>query len=179
MWEEVLLATLFALAFFTFRGLYGVVAFSVARRVREVATGLSPVMLRGLVRTLASGRRNDAQERRRARNLNDEIYDVTGWSLPLMFNLDMDACNRVPKVDTAAVSLTDKLQGEVSTANAKVAFLVPWGDMAAGRFLTAALRQGIKLKSFQSLRKVNGLTLYLVGNLYRFRKESSLLKSGK
>ncbi len=27
------------------------------------------------------------QERRRAKNLSDEIYDVTGWSLPLMMNV--------------------------------------------------------------------------------------------
>jgi len=29
------------------------------------------------------------QERRRARKLPDEIYDVTGWSLPLLYNVEM------------------------------------------------------------------------------------------
>ena len=105
------------------------------------------------------------QERRRARNLNDEIYDVTGWSLPLMFNLDMDACNRVPKVETVFVSLTDKLQGDVSSIHPKVAFIVPWGDMAAGRFLTTALRQGIKLKSADAAFVLDGKKSYPAGSL--------------
>ena len=34
------------------------------------------------------------QERRRAKNLSDEIYDVTAWSMPLMMNVRADACNR-------------------------------------------------------------------------------------
>ena len=34
------------------------------------------------------------QERRRAKNLRDEIYDVTAWSLPLMMNVRADSCNR-------------------------------------------------------------------------------------
>ncbi len=40
------------------------------------------------------------QERRRARNLPDEIYDVTGWSLPLMMNVAIDSCSRAPSVAT-------------------------------------------------------------------------------
>src|SRR5690554_884499 len=42
------------------------------------------------------------QERLRANNLPDQIYDVTAWSLPLLFNLDMDICGQVPRVDTIA-----------------------------------------------------------------------------
>jgi hypothetical protein len=34
------------------------------------------------------------QERRRAKNLSDQIYDVTAWSMPLMMNVRADACNR-------------------------------------------------------------------------------------
>jgi hypothetical protein len=37
------------------------------------------------------------QERRRAK-LADEIYDVTGWSLPLMFDVDVDAVQSREKV---------------------------------------------------------------------------------
>jgi hypothetical protein len=38
------------------------------------------------------------QERRRARKLDDEIYDVTGWSLPLMFDVDVATCSKAVKV---------------------------------------------------------------------------------
>ena len=41
----------------------------------------------------------EEQERRRANNLPDEIYDVTAWSLPLMFNIDAHTCNRAPSGD--------------------------------------------------------------------------------
>ena len=87
------------------------------------------------------------QERRRARLLRDEIYDVTAWSLPLMFNIETDACNRVIKADSVRIDETSKLPGEVLNPQASVAFLVEWGDMAAVRFLTAALQQGLIVKS--------------------------------
>ena len=87
------------------------------------------------------------QERLRARLLNDEIYDVTAWSLPLMFNIETDACNRVIKADSVSIDETHKLPGEVLNPQASVAFLVAWGDMAAVRFLTAALQQGLVVKS--------------------------------
>tara|TARA_R110000744_G_scaffold160684_2_gene277003 strand:+ start:4420 stop:7119 length:2700 start_codon:yes stop_codon:yes gene_type:complete len=87
------------------------------------------------------------QERRRARKLDDEIYDVTGWSLPLMFDVDVDACSKAVKVANHLVESNDKLIGKVINSDATVAYLVSWGDMAAGRFLTAALQQNITLKS--------------------------------
>lgn len=89
----------------------------------------------------------DEQERRRARKLRDEIYDVTGWSLPLMFNIDTARCGRSVEVESRIVSADDKLTQPFTNPDAKVAYLVPWGDMAAGRFLTAALQAGISLKS--------------------------------
>ncbi|MGH9334569.1 MAG: M14 family metallopeptidase, partial [Vicinamibacteria bacterium] len=36
------------------------------------------------------------QERRRRKNLPDEIYDVTGWSIPQIFNIEALACDTVP-----------------------------------------------------------------------------------
>ena len=89
----------------------------------------------------------DEQERRRARKLRDEIYDVTGWSLPLMFNIDTARCGRSVEVESRIVSADDMLTQPFTNPDAKVAYLVPWGDMAAGRFLTAALQAGISLKS--------------------------------
>jgi hypothetical protein len=43
------------------------------------------------------------QEARRARGLGDEIYDLTGWSLPLLFNVPSQRCTGAPSVQTAAV----------------------------------------------------------------------------
>ena len=87
------------------------------------------------------------QERRRARNLPDEIYDVTAWSLPLMMNVETHTCNRVPSGDFELIG-TDLVQpGSISGGEASVAYLVPWGSAPAVRFLAGALRAGLSLKS--------------------------------
>jgi len=87
------------------------------------------------------------QERRRADNLPDEIYDVTGWSLPLMFNIQSNTCNRVPSGDFELTG-TDLFQaGSVDGGQASVSYIVPWGEATAVRFLANALQAGIALKS--------------------------------
>jgi hypothetical protein len=105
------------------------------------------------------------QERRRARKLNDEIYDVTGWSLPLMFNIDTDGCGKEVEVASTSVTADSPMQGNVVNQNAKVAYLVPWGDMAAGRFLTAALQVGLNVKSADKAFVLDKQTQYPAGTL--------------
>lgn len=87
------------------------------------------------------------QERRRADNLPDEIYDVTGWSLPLMFNVQSNTCNRVPSGDFELAG-TDLVQaGTVQGGEADVAYIIPWGEATAVRFLANALQAGLAVKS--------------------------------
>ncbi len=87
------------------------------------------------------------QERRRSENLPDEIYDVTGWSLPLMMNIDSHSCNRAPSGDFVRHG-TDLIQpGSVAGGEASVAYIVPWGEASAVRFLSGALRAGLAVKS--------------------------------
>ncbi|MDF0534148.1 M14 family metallopeptidase [Shewanella sp. A32] len=105
------------------------------------------------------------QERRRARKLNDEIYDVTAWSLPLMFNIDTDACGKTVDVASHQLTADAPLVGKVTHADAKVAYLVPWGDMAAGRFLTAALQAGLTIKSADKAFVTGDNTHYPAGSL--------------
>lgn len=87
------------------------------------------------------------QERRRAENLPDQIYDVTGWSLPLMFNIEADTCDRLPNVASEPASTELVLPGTVEGGEASVAYLVPWGEATAARFLARALRAGLAVKS--------------------------------
>ena len=105
------------------------------------------------------------QERRRARKLDDEIYDVTGWSLPQMFNIDTNACGSEVKVASHKVNADDTMVGKVNNPDATVAYIVPWGDMAAGRFLTAALREGITVKSSDKAFTLDGKKSYPAGSL--------------
>jgi hypothetical protein len=87
------------------------------------------------------------QERLRANNLPDQIYDVTAWSLPMMFNLEMDSCNRNPGVAGDIIEPGRIAEGSVDNADADFGYLVPWGDMNAVRFLTAAQQDGLRIRS--------------------------------
>lgn len=87
------------------------------------------------------------QEERRANNLPDEIYDVTGWSLPLMFNIDTNSCNRVPNGEFVRHGTELHKTGAVSGGAASVSYIVPWGEASAVRFLSEALQEGLNVKS--------------------------------
>lgn len=87
------------------------------------------------------------QEERRANNLPDQIYDVTAWSLPQMYNLTVNRCSSAVEVSAAAVGPETLIPGQVSQPDAAYGYLVPWGDMAAARLMSAALQQGFKVKS--------------------------------
>lgn len=105
------------------------------------------------------------QERLRGRKLDNEIYDVTGWSLPLMFDVDVVPCGKKIKVANQIINSKQPLIGKVTNIDASVAYLVPWGDMAAGRFLTNALLQNIKVKSADKAFTLANNTSYSAGTL--------------
>ena len=87
------------------------------------------------------------QEARRDRNLPDQIYDVTGWSLPLMLNVRADACNRPVTVSTTERGRNLVVPRTVTGGSGQVAYLVPWGTRAAARLLGRAYRAGLAVKS--------------------------------
>lgn len=109
------------------------------------------------------------QERRRQRNLNDEIYDVTGWSLPLMFNVDTDSCDDSVDVKSTQVNFEQPLQAKIeqlkNTNQQPVAYIVPWGDMSAGRFLTAALQHKLVIKSADQAFQLEDKRSFPAGSL--------------
>ncbi len=73
------------------------------------------------------------QERRRQRKLPDEIYDITAWSLPLMFNVECVARPEVASGSFEPAGPERWLPGRIPSRKASVAYLVPWGSAAAGR----------------------------------------------
>lgn len=105
------------------------------------------------------------QERRRSRNLDDQIYDVTGWSLPMMFNVETQSCSKEVRVNSSVVSSEQQLAGSVKNPDASVGFIVSWGDDAATNFLTAALRKGVTIKSADEAFVLDGKKTYPAGSL--------------
>jgi hypothetical protein len=88
-----------------------------------------------------------AEESRRRLKQRTEIYDVTAWSLPLLFNVEAVANGAVSTGSFEPAKPSRIVPGEVRGNRASVAYLVPWGSQAAGRLLTAALRQDLKIDS--------------------------------
>ncbi|MEX2499642.1 MAG: M14 family zinc carboxypeptidase [Wenzhouxiangellaceae bacterium] len=88
------------------------------------------------------------QERRRGKDLPDEIYDVTAWSLPLMFNIETIECSSAVAIDGMdPVSPGEIPTGEISNAESDVAWLVAGGSRATARLMAAALRRGLYVQS--------------------------------
>ena len=111
------------------------------------------------------------QERRRKKKLPDEIYDVTAWSLPLLYNVEAVAAPGVSQGAFELVQPGHQRPGSVKGGRASVAYLVPWGQTATGRLLAAALRQGWKVWSADKPFTQNG-TAYQHGTLIFKVKEN-------
>ena len=87
------------------------------------------------------------QEERRPRRQPDQIYDITAWSLPLLYDVE---------VLTSATALAAKAEPVPDTydaapaprtfARGQVGYLMPWGSAAAA-LAADALGQGIRMHS--------------------------------
>ncbi len=87
------------------------------------------------------------QERRRKKNLPDEIYDITAWSLPMLYNVECVGAGESSTGSFEPVQRGETPPGRVIGGKPSVAYLVPWGNAAAGRLLAAALREGLRVHS--------------------------------
>jgi len=87
------------------------------------------------------------QKRRIAKALPDEIYDITAWSLPMLFNVEAHACDEQVSASAVPVDGNAPLEGSLSNPDASVAFLAPWGEAPAAHLLALALREGLTVKS--------------------------------
>jgi Zinc carboxypeptidase len=111
------------------------------------------------------------QERRRRAGLDDEIYDVTGWSLPLLYNVTIDTCATEPAVDMSAVSAQLIQSTSVMNPDARVAFVIPSGSAATTRFMASALRAGIAVRAMEESFTLDGRT-FPAGSLVVTRGEN-------
>ncbi|MEL7485935.1 MAG: peptidase, partial [Pseudomonadota bacterium] len=96
------------------------------------------------------------QERLRKKDLPNEIYDVTAWSLPLMFNVEMATCNAAVAGAFSPHGADRVTPGAVANKDADVAFLVNWGDRPAARLLAHAFRRGLVVNSNDKAFTHNG-----------------------
>ncbi len=84
------------------------------------------------------------QERRRRKRLPDQIYDVTAWSLPLLFGLECVPTGAALAGDSVAYPAATT-GGPPALAPAKVAWLMVWGSGTA-EAVVEALRAGLRVR---------------------------------
>ncbi len=111
------------------------------------------------------------QERRRAKDLQPELYDVTAWSLPLMYNLDFRTCGDEPAGDLQLLPVTPAPKTPAALPAASYGWLAPWGSTAAIKLLAAAMREGVAVSSSDAAF-THGGTVYPAGTLI-FRKAAT------
>ena len=100
----------------------------------------------------------EEQDRRRRRRQSDQIYDITGWSLPLVYDVEAIASDRVTEVETESVApawlgpqdarVTNRERARTPVAPlapATVAYLMPWG-LATAATVTEALAAGLRVR---------------------------------
>ncbi len=97
------------------------------------------------------------QERRRRKRQPDEIYDVTGWSLPLAFDVECLASERASGVRTTPVPVEPAPRPALELPDARVAYLMPWG-VATVETVVAALAQGLVVRSAERAFTLAGRT---------------------
>lgn len=93
------------------------------------------------------------QERRRKKRLPDEIYDVTAWNLPLVF--DLECVGTGPLTGETRPFVSAAAGGEPPLAPAKVAWLLPWGSGTTAAAVEA-VEAGLKVRVAEAGSKLNG-----------------------
>ncbi|MBI4916460.1 MAG: zinc carboxypeptidase [Acidobacteria bacterium] len=87
------------------------------------------------------------QERRDAKRLPDQIYDITGWSLPLLWGVPVSPLAAIPAADgMRAVVAGESRPGRVVGAG-RVAYLVRWNGPAAVRVLALLHREKVTVEA--------------------------------
>jgi hypothetical protein len=84
------------------------------------------------------------QNRRRKVRLPDQIYDITAWSLPLLFDVDLVVSEKPTGAKTSPFTSETRPAGAL--APAKVGYLIPWGTGAAAATIEA-LKAGLTVRA--------------------------------
>ncbi len=81
------------------------------------------------------------QMERREKNYPAQVYDISAWSLPLLYDIDAVLVDDLPSVATSAPAPP----GTSTLPLARVAYLLPW-NVTTARVVAEALRNGIRVR---------------------------------
>jgi len=105
------------------------------------------------------------QEERRKMRLNDQIYDITAWNLPMLFDVELvTSAAAITAKTTRVPSQYGAPMPALTLAQAKVGYLMPWGSGAAA-LSAEALKQGLRIRSVGGAFTHNGRR-YAIGTAF-------------
>ncbi len=87
------------------------------------------------------------QLRRYARREGDQIYDITAWSLPLLYDLSAYTAGVASAGEFTTLEEAPSGVGGVHGGPATVAYLVPWGTNSAIEGLSSLHKHGVRVHS--------------------------------
>ncbi len=87
----------------------------------------------------------EIQKQRREKGLGDQIYDLTAWSLPLLYGLEAWETAVSSTTDAQAIGAKLNAEGRVVGGEASLAYLVPWGTGPSAKLLAELFRRDIRV----------------------------------
>lgn len=99
----------------------------------------------------------DEQKARNRARRPDEFYDVTAWSLPLLYDVPCFMTEQVSNVTAALLKDLPKPTGKVRGEKAKLAYLIPWGTQAAAAALAELFQQDVRVHTTDKASRLNGV----------------------
>ena len=106
----------------------------------------------------------DEQRRRNKLRQPEEFYDVTGWSLPFLFDVQCFVAEQASTVQATVLKDLPKPIGQMRGGQAKLAYLIAWGTQSAASALADLFRQDVRVHSYDKGFKLNG-TNFPAGSL--------------
>ncbi|WP_421788598.1 M14 family zinc carboxypeptidase [Hyphobacterium sp.] len=86
------------------------------------------------------------QEDRRLRGLDHEMYDVTAWSLPVMFNVEAAECAARPRAQGDTVNADDPVLAETGERG-EFGYVIPWTDAGQAMLVARLAAEGVTLRT--------------------------------
>lgn len=97
----------------------------------------------------------DQQRERNQRRQPEEFYDVTAWSLPLLFDVPCYTSEHESAGQATVLTEPPSSKGQLIGNRASLAYLIPWGTQSAGSALADLFRQDIRVHESDRAFKLN------------------------
>ncbi len=96
------------------------------------------------------------QLRRYKKRIPDQIYDLTAWSLPLLFGVEAYMAENAVAGNLSVIDQVDAAAGKVIGGRARLAYLLPWNSNSSARALAQLLREKVRVFTSDRAFSLNG-----------------------